>query len=92
MSEEEQKRTTLSEMREQVEKMSREQAMEATIKSMATYFWAEMSWEHFRAEFLSEGDQEYESARKNNAETLAKFMKAVGEKHPDLKPLLKLND
>lgn len=71
-------------------RMPLEMTQEGLIKAMADYFWTEMGWEYWSSEFLAGGDKEFEKASLNNANAIARFMKACGENWPELAKLLKV--
>jgi len=52
---------------------------------MCEYFWNELGWAHFRAEFVARGDKEYEKASLENAKQIAQMLASCEEKWPKLK-------
>lgn len=56
---------------------------------MASFFWGELGWCHFRAEFLANGDNHYETAQRQNAQAIAKMLASCEEKWPSLKNAIK---
>lgn len=59
------------------------------IAQLAEYFWSEMGWENFRAEFMSHReDRKYSTVRQQNAAQICEFMQGCAEKFPDFEEAL----
>ena len=52
---------------------------------LAEYFWTELGWEHFRAQFLTRGDKAYETERLNNAKKIADALEIAKIRWPSVK-------
>ena len=55
---------------------------------MCKYFWNELGWCHFRAEFVSRGNEKYEKVQFENARIIASFINECEEKWPELKSII----
>ncbi len=58
------------------------------VLEFARYFWVEMDWENFRAEFLSKDGPEYTQTRKNNAKAMASMLNEISARSPELRTLI----
>lgn len=58
-------------------------------ETMSEFFWNELGWCHFRAEFLARGDKAYERAQLENAKLIAQFLKDCESKWPNLARAIK---